>query len=155
VPLAKELTTWARGRVAPLKDKHRAEFAGFEESYGVDERGRGWPPGVKKRLEQRHARLERAEMRRSLDLVLDTLASQLRDLLAVNGGGGADVVVNVDHLAALQRDALLMPPAAAIDGLHAIARCREALDRNGAPELQLERLLLSIALPLYTAARAG
>jgi DNA polymerase III subunit delta' len=154
VPLAKELTTWARGRVAPLKEKHRAEFAGYEESYGVDERGRGWPPGVKKRLEQRHARLERAEMRRALDLLLDTLASQLRDLLAVAGGADAEHVVNVDHLASLRRDAERLPPPAAITGLHAIARCREALDRNGAPELQLERLLLALALPLYARSAA-
>ncbi|WP_052665470.1 ATP-binding protein [Nitriliruptor alkaliphilus] len=155
VPLAKELTVWARGRVAPLKEKHQAEFAGYEESYGVDERGRGWPPGVKKRLEQRHARLERAEMRRALDSFLDTLASQLRDLLAVSAGGSADHLINVDHLASLQRDATRLPPVAAIEGLQAVARCREALDRNGAPELQLERLLLAVALPLYAQATAS
>lgn len=155
VPLAKELTTWARGRVAPLKDKHRAEFAGYEESYGVDERGRGWPPGVKKRLEQRHARLERAEMRRALDLLLDTLASQLRDLLAVAGGGSEDHVVNVDHLASLRRDAERLTPTDAIDALRAIDRCREALDRNGAAELQLERLLLGLALALYASTVAS
>jgi DNA polymerase III subunit delta' len=155
VPLAKELTGWARGRVAPLKERHRAEFASYEESYGVDERGRGWPPGVKKRLEQRHARLERAEMRRALDQLLDTLASQLRDLLAVGSGAGPAQLVNGDHLASLQRDAVRLPAPDAVAGLRAIARCREALDRNGAPELQIERLLLALALPLYAKAVAS
>ncbi|MEX1177121.1 MAG: DNA polymerase III subunit delta' C-terminal domain-containing protein [Nitriliruptor sp.] len=155
VPLSKELVTWARGRVAPLKAKHLAEFASYEESYGVDARGRGWPAGVKKRLEQRHARLERAEMRRALDQLLDTLASQLRDLLAVGAGAGPDQVINVDHLASLQRDAQRLPAPDCVAGLRAIARCREALDRNGAPELQLERLLLALALPLYARAAAS
>jgi DNA polymerase III subunit delta' len=155
VPLAKELTVWARGRVEPLKEKHLAEFAGYEESFGIDARGRGWPPGMKDELQKRHARLERAEMRRALDTFLDTLASQLRDLLVVSAGGSADHLVNVDHLASLQRDALRLSPTAAIEGLQAIARCREALDRNGAPELQIERLLLAIALPLYAHAVPG
>jgi DNA polymerase-3 subunit delta' len=148
VPLAKHLTAWARSRVAPLKEKHAAEFAELEEAYGV-EGGRGWPVGVKRRLEQRYARLQRAEMRRSLDVLLDTLASQLRDLLAVQSGAGADRVVNVDHVEALQRDADRLPATGAVEGLRAIVRAREALDRNGAPELQLERLLLTLALPLY------
>ncbi len=94
-------------------------------------------------------------MRRALDSLLDTLASQLRDLLAVAAGADPDRVINVDHLASLQRDALRLPPPAAVQGLRAIARCREALDRNGAPELQLERLLLALALPLYAQAAAS
>jgi DNA polymerase-3 subunit delta' len=155
VPLAKELTTWARSRVAPLKEKHVEEFARLEQEFGVDERGRGWPPKMKEKLLKRQARLERAEMRRALDSFLDTLASQLRDLLAVSAGGTPEHLVNVDHLASLQRDAARLSPTAAIDGLQAIVRCREALDRNGAPELQLERLLLAIALPLYAQAAAS
>ncbi len=155
VPLAKELTTWARGRVAPLKERNAAEFDRLQADFGVDERGRGWPPGMKDKLQKRHARLERAEMRRALDTFLDTLASQLRDLLAVAAGADAAHVVNVDHLASLQRDAMRLPPAAAVEGLRAVARCREALDRNGAPELQVERLLLAIALPLYAHATAS
>jgi DNA polymerase III subunit delta' len=154
VPLARSLTTWARSRVEPLKRVHAQEFADLEDAYGVED-GRGWPPGVKRRLEQRYARLERAEMRRCLDVLLDTLASQLRDLLVVHGGGDTSAVVNVDHLAELQRDARRLPAAGAVEGLRAIARCREALDRNGAPELQLERLLLALALPLYARAVAG
>jgi hypothetical protein len=39
----------------------------------------------------------------------------------------------------------------AIEALAAVAACRMALDRNGSPELQLERLLFRIALPVYAA----
>ena len=38
--------------------------------------------------------------------------------------------------------------------LDAVRECRASLDRNGAPELQLERLLLSIATSLYVRSAA-
>lgn len=151
VPLAKGVATWARSRTGAVKERNRAEMERLEEAYGI-EGNRGWPPGVKQRLTRRFERLERQETRRALDLFLDTLASQLRDLL-VAGTGRADVV-NIDHLAALQRDAARMPAVGAVEGLRAIARCREALDRNGNVELQIERLLLALALPLYRARSA-
>jgi DNA polymerase-3 subunit delta' len=150
-PAAKALVAWARSRIAPVKERHQAELARLEEAFGV-EGNRGWPPGVKQRLTKRFERLERQEQRRALDLALDDLASYLRDLLAVQSGAGDDDLVNLDHAAALRRDAERLPAADAVAGLQAIARCREALDRNGNPELQLERLLLAVALPLYRAA---
>ncbi|MTV24922.1 hypothetical protein FTX61_05760 [Nitriliruptoraceae bacterium ZYF776] len=153
VPLAKSIATWARSRTGAVKERNRAEMERLEEAYGI-EGNRGWPPGVKQRLTRRFERLERQEQRRALDLFLDTLASELRDLLAVASGAGEDGVVNVDHLAALQRDAARMPAVGAVEGLRAVARCREALDRNGNVELQLERLLLALALPLYRARSA-
>lgn len=151
VPLAKELVTWARGRAVPLKAKHALELAEKEEEFGV-EGPRGWPPGVRQRLVKAHERLEKQELRRSLDIVLDDLGSYLRDLLAVQSGAGAGALVNIDHEAALHRDARRLPAPAAVRGLSAVAACRDALDRNGAPELQLERLLLALALPIYAAA---
>lgn len=154
VPLAKELVTWAKGRVAPLKDRHATEFARLEEEFGAADDPRAWPAGLKRQLEQRYARLERAEMRRSLDMLLDTVASQLRDLLALQSGAGTDRLVNVDHVEALRRDAQRLTGPDLIEGLRAVADCREALDGNGAPELQLERLLLRLALPLYARSAA-
>lgn len=151
VPAAKELVGWAKSRIAPLKEQHQAELARLEEAYGV-EGGRGWPPGVKQRLTKRFERLERQEQRRALDLVLDNVASYLRDLLAVQAGADASGIVNLDHLESLRRDAARLPAADAVAGLAAVERCRQALDRNGAPELQLERLIMAIALPLYRAA---
>jgi DNA polymerase III subunit delta' len=151
VPLAKELVTWARGRAVPLKERHAREMAEKEEEFGV-EGPRGWPPGVRQRLAKAHERLEKQELRRSLDIVLDDLGSYLRDLLAVQSGAAAGSLVNIDHEAALHRDALRLPAPAAVRGISAVAACRDALDRNGAPELQLERLLLALALPIYAAA---
>jgi DNA polymerase-3 subunit delta' len=152
VPLAKELVSWAKGRSAARRTANEAELAALERQFGVDARGKGWPPRLQAQLKRRHARLEREEQRRALDLLLDDLASYLRDLLTISGGGGTDALVNVDHEAALRRDAARVPPTAAIEGLRAIAACREALDRNGAAELQLERVLLALALPVYAAA---
>ena len=151
VPVAKEHVQWAKSRMAPLKERHQAELTDLEEAFGVDG-GRGWPPGVKQRVTRRFERLERQEQRRALDLLLDDLASYLRDLLAVQAGGRGADLVNLDHEAALRRDAERLPAADAVQALQAVARCREALDRNGSPELQLERLLYTLALPLYRAA---
>jgi DNA polymerase III subunit delta' len=150
VPAAKERVAWARSRIAPVKERHQEEFARLEEAFGV-EGNRGWPPKVKQRLIKRFERLERQEQRRALDLLLDDLASYLRDLLAVQSGASGDTLVNLDHEAAIRRDAERLPAPAVVGGLQAVARCRDALDRNGNPELQLERLLLALALPLYRA----
>jgi DNA polymerase III subunit delta' len=150
VPAAKERVAWARSRIAPVKERHQEELARLEDAFGV-EGNRGWPPGVKQRLTKRFERLERQEQRRALDLLLDDLSSYLRDLLAARSGAAGDGLVNVDHEAAIRRDAQRLPPDAVVGALGAVARCREALERNGNPELQLERLLLAIALPLYRA----
>jgi len=148
VPLAKDLATWAKSRSAAVKERNEAEFARLEEAYGV-EGNRGWPPGIRQRLVRRFERLERQEQRRALDLVLDNLASYLRDLLAIKAGAGPDQLVNIDHEVALRRDAEQLAAKDAVTALQSIARCREALDRNGSIELQLERVLLSLALSLY------
>ncbi len=155
VSLAKELTTWAKGRAAVAKERHALELARYEEDFGIDERGRGWPAGMKKRITDRHARLERREQRRALDLMLDDLASYLRDVLVIGAGGSADQLVNLDAEVAVRRDVERLPPTAAVEGLTAIEACRHALDRNGAPELQVERLLLTLALPIYAHQRAA
>jgi DNA polymerase III subunit delta' len=152
VPLAKALVTWAKGRVGPLKERHAEELAALEADLGVDESGRGWPPGMRARVLKRQERFERYEQRRAIDLALDDIGSYLRDLLAVQAAASDDVLVNLDHTAALQRDAQRLPAADVVRALAAVARCREALDRNGNPELQLERLLMAIALPLFRAA---
>jgi DNA polymerase-3 subunit delta' len=148
VPMAKELVAWAKSRSKALKSVHAAEMEGLEAAYGVDN-GQGWPPGVRARLTKRFERLERQEQRRALDMLLGDVASYLRDLLAVTAGAPEATIVNLDHLGALQRDAVRLQLTDVIAGLAAIERCREALDRNGAPELQIERLLLALSLPLY------
>jgi DNA polymerase III subunit delta' len=152
VPTAKALVAWAKGRVGPLKQRHEEELAALERDLGVDESGRGWPPGMRARVLKRQERLQRYEQRRALDLALDDVGSYLRDLLAVQAAASDDVLVNLDHREALQRDAQRLLAADVVRALAAVVRCRDALDRNGNPELQLERLLMAIALPLFRVA---
>lgn len=148
VGIAKELTTWAKGRSEPLKEAHAQELERLEEAFGV-EGPRGWPPGVKQRITKRFERLERAEQQRALGMVLDDLAAYLRDLVAVGAGADPSSLVNADRAGDLARDAARVPVADAIAGLSAVGRCRRALARNGAPELHVERLLLALAVPIY------
>jgi len=151
VPLAKELHAWAKGRAAPVAEANAEEFARLEKEFGVDERGKGWPPGMRNQIKRKHERSERRAVREALDLVLDDLASYLRDLVAVASGATADDLVNLDAEVELRRDAQRLPVADAVRALTAVAHCRDALDRNGNPDLQLERLLLQLALPIYAA----
>lgn len=152
VPAAKELVAWAKSRVRPLAEKNAEELEQWAEAYGAAQDARAWPAGVKQRLQKRHQRLERQEQRRMLDLALDDIASYLRDLLVVGQHGRRDDVINLDHFSSLERDVACLPVPAVVSGLRAIVTCRDALDRNGAPELQLERLLMALALPIYAAA---
>ncbi|MFP4149603.1 MAG: ATP-binding protein [Nitriliruptoraceae bacterium] len=150
VPLAKELVAWARSRSAVVKERNAEELARLETEFGV-EGGRGWPPRIKQQITRRHERTERQAQRQALDLVLDDLASYLRDLIAVASGAGVDTLVNPDAEVALRRDAARLPIRDAVEALASVAACRAALDRNGSPELHLERLLFRIALPVYAA----
>ena len=153
VPTAKRLVAVAKGRREALADRHATEMTALEEAYGV-EGPRGWPPGVKARIEKRFERIARAEEQRTLRLTLDDLAGYLRDLVAVAAGAGVEALVNSDSVEALRRDALRLHPSDLLAALEAVATCRAALDRNGAPELQLERLLLAIATSLYVRSAA-
>lgn len=158
VPLARELTTWAKGRSAAVKDRNLRELDQLKEQFGVDGPRGSWPPGVKTRITKRHERLERAEQRRALGIVLDDLGSYLRDLLAAHGGAAPETLVNIDHATAVARDVARIPAHALLESLRDVAGARDALERNGAPELHLERVLMRLALAIYAhaaAARAG
>lgn len=153
IPMAKELVAWAKAQVAPVKATNASELEELEQAFGVDQRGsRGWPPGMKKQITRKHERLERSAHLAALSSMLDDLASYLRDLIAVAAGARADELVNVDAESELRRDAERLPLTDAVEALAAVAACRDALERNGSPELQLERLLLRLALPIYAAA---
>lgn len=150
VPLAKDLVAWAKSRSGAVKERNAEELARLEAEFGV-EGGRGWPPRIKQQITRRHERTERQAQRQALDLVLDDLASYLRDLIAVASGAGGDALVNPDALPGLKRDVARLPLRDAIEALGAVADCRSALERNGSPELHVERLLFRIALPVYAA----
>ncbi|MFN2557716.1 MAG: ATP-binding protein [Nitriliruptorales bacterium] len=140
VPTAKALDAWARNRRKVQAANNAAEMARLEESFGG-----AWPPGVKGRLQKRFERFERDERQRALRIVLDDLGSYLRDLLAVAGGASPTQAVNADHATQLRRDAARVPAPVALAGLAAVGDCADALERQGNPELHLERLLLRLA----------
>ena len=148
VPTVKRLIGTAKARREALADRHAIEMHALEEAYGV-EGPRGWPPGVKARIEKRFERIARAEEQRTLRLTLDDLAGYLRDLVAVASGAPTEALINTDATVSLARDVTRLHPTDLLDAIAAVGACREALDRNGAPELQLERLMLSIATSLY------
>jgi len=148
VPTVKHIVGTAKARREALADRQASEMTALEEAYGV-EGPRGWPPGVKARIEKRFERIARAEEQRTLRLTLDDLAGYLRDLIAVASGAPVDALINSDAVGSLERDVLRLHPVDLLDAISAVGACREALDRNGAPELQFERLLLSIATSLY------
>jgi len=153
VPLTKELVTWAKAQVAPVKASNASELERLERDFGIEQRGsRGWPAGLRKQITRKHERLERSAHLAALSSMLDDLASYLRDLIAIAAGASAEALVNVDVEAELRRDAERLPVADAVEALSAVAACRAALERNGSPELHLERLLLRLALPIYAAA---
>ncbi len=141
VPLAKELDAWAKAQVKVRRARDQEELDRLEEAFGGE-----WPPGVKKRVEKRLERLQREERRRSLHRALDDISSYLRDLVAVQCGA---VPVNADHAAAIRRDAERLPARVALVGLDAVREAADALDRQGQPELQLERMLLRLGVEIY------
>ena len=153
VPTAKRLVAAARARRDALAERHAAQREALEEAYGV-EGSRGWPPGVRARLDKRFERIERAEEQRALRILLDDLAAHLRDLLALAAGADAAALIDDDATDLLARDAGLLLPEELIAALEAVGRCRAALDRNGAAELHLERLLLAVSVALYVRAAA-
>ena len=148
VPTSRGIVAAAKAQREQLAARHVAEFGALEEAYGV-EGPRGWPPGVRARLEKRFERIERAEEQRALRRTLDDLAALLRDLIAVGAGADRAALVHADLVEQLTRDVDLLTPPDLLEALVAVARCREALDRNGAPELHVERLLLALATALY------
>jgi len=153
VPTAKALVAVAKQRREQLATRHAEELAALEEAFGV-EGSRGWPPGIKARVEKRFERIARAEEQRTLGLLLDDLAGYLRDLVAVAAGAHEDALINADARTSLARDVALLHRDDLLAALGAVSECRRALARNGAPELHLERLLLSIATSLYVRSAA-
>jgi DNA polymerase-3 subunit delta' len=148
VPIARGLVGLAKQRRERLAEQHALELERLEEAYGV-EGPRGWPPGVRTRVEKRFERIAKAEEQRTLRLMLDDLAGYLRDLVALAVGVEGAALINSDAQAALRRDAGRLHRDDLLAAVASVGACREALARNGAPELQFERLLLAIATSLY------
>ena len=122
IPLARTLEAWTGERVKARDAANAADLQLMEEAYGGE-----WPPGARVRAQKRLDRLKRQERTDAFGVILEDMATRLRERLA---GDGDSVATGT------------------IDALAAIEECRDAIDRNGQPLLQLERALLRIGLAL-------
>lgn len=151
----------AAGRAAEKEHRARqaAELEALPDRYGVERAGEV-PRGVASALKERHKRELRAVRDDAVQLFLDDLGSWLRDVavLAAPGAGDADEalvgVVNGDRPDQLRRDAERFAVPDLLEAIGAVERCRLSLERNGNAELQVTRLLLTLAGPAWEAARA-
>lgn len=151
----------AAGRAIEKEHKQRqaVELEALPERYGV-ERTADIPKGVATALKERHKRELRSVRDAAVQDFLDDLGSWLRDLVVLAGRGvvpGDDDlagVVNRDRPDQLQRDADRFAVADLLEAISATERCRLSLERNGNAELQVSRLLLTLAGPAWEASRA-
>jgi DNA polymerase-3 subunit delta' len=157
--LAREVVAQGRAYEKALAEQHAAQADGLHEQYGV-ERDAELPTGLLRGLKERWKREQRAARGEPLQAYLDDLGSWLRDLVVVVGAGGDPGVVvsglvNRDRLGDLARDAGRFDLPDLYESLAAVERCRLAFERNGSGEVQLDRLLLTLAGPAFEAARAA
>ncbi|MBY5161776.1 hypothetical protein [Salsipaludibacter albus] len=149
--VAAEVLAWADARATAEEQRQAAEVERLNESFGE----RGWPPGMRTRLKARHHREQRQVRLEAINRFLEEFGLHLRDLVAMSSGGDPADVVNLDadHLA---EDAAAVPVPTALAALAEIPAIQEAVVVNSAqPQLQLERLLLPVAVAVFASTRAA
>ncbi len=165
--IAREVVGHGRAAETERRAAQKAELEHLPERYGVEKRTE-LPPGVETSLKERHKRELRALRGTVLLEFLDDLGSWLRDVALVAGrGAGADRaatppdvdavagVVNRDRITDLVRDADRFALPDLLEAMAAVERCRLSLtEHNANPDLQLSRLLLTLAGPAWEASRA-
>lgn len=161
--VARDVIGQGKAAEAEVKKAQAEELATLPERFGVTKKGE-IPKGVEVALKERHKRQLRAVRTGALDLFLDDFGSWLRDLVVIVGRGGPATMdgspeslvglVNRDQAMALARDAGWFKLADLYESIAGVERCRLAFERNGSPELQLTRLLLTMAGPAWEASRA-
>ena len=127
---------------AKLDARETAELA---QALGVGSGGRisrTATSAMKELEDDQKARAKRLQ-RDALDRVLTELTSLYRDVLAAQIAPGVRLV-NDDHAAGVQALAVRTRPEATLVTLDAIVACRAALERNVAPLLAMEALLIAI-----------
>ncbi len=153
--LAREVLSAGRAAEKEHKAAQAAELDALPDRYGVERAGE-LPKGVVTTLKDRHKRELRAIRDDAVQLFLDDLGSWLRDVSILAAGGGEELegIVNRDRPEQLRRDAERFAVADLLEAIGAVERCRLSLERNGNAELQVTRLLLTLAGPAWEASRA-
>ncbi|MCL2324708.1 MAG: DNA polymerase III subunit delta' [Actinomycetia bacterium] len=131
---AQLLKTSAEGPVAELAAAQEAELAVRAELLDSV---------ASKRLERYNKRKLTAATRRSVSEVFSVISGLLRDALAQHNGA-PQLILNVDALDFIARNASCLTPARAREGQEAIAQARERLARNVGVQLIFETLLFRV-----------
>ncbi|KUH39885.1 MULTISPECIES: DNA polymerase III subunit delta' [Streptomyces] len=99
--------------------------------------------GAMKELEDRQKRRRTRTQRDTLDLALSDLTGFYRDVLALQLGT-TTALSNEDVRDALDRIARAGTPESTLRRMEAVLACREALDRNVAPLLAVEAMMMAL-----------
>lgn len=159
--LARDVLAAGRAAEKEHKQQQSAELDSLPDQYGVDRIGEV-PKGVATALKERHKRELRSIRDEAVQLFLDDLGAWLRDVSILVGRGGGDAldgphgldgIVNRDRPDQLRRDADRFALSDLLEAIAAVERCRLSLERNGNGELQVTRLLLTLAGPAWEASR--
>jgi DNA polymerase-3 subunit delta' len=117
----------------------KEETAAFVDVVGKGRGTAGLYADLAKRQKSRETRVRRDV----LDRALVDLAALYRDVLAVQLGGGGDLV-HEDQSALTHRIAAVSSPEATLRRVDAVLACREALDLNANVLLAVEQLTLAL-----------
>lgn len=144
-----ELNDEVDRRVETVKAETKEEVAELAAAHG----GQEPPAAVTRELTDRGKRRERDARLDVLQTALDDLATCVRDVLLLRAGGDPDDVVNVDAVETLRTEAAAWDEAALLWAAERILRTRDDLERNVAPQLAIEALLLELAAATMSGAR--
>ena len=127
-------------------ERDEAERQALLRTVGVAE-GQPVPPALRTQisaLEDEQRKRATRSLRDGIDRVLTDLQSLFRDVVMLQFGR-SDALINRELAAELAALASAWPPARTLDVLDHLAETREALERNVAPTLALESLLVTVA----------
>ncbi|MBN7794666.1 DNA polymerase III subunit delta' [Microbacterium esteraromaticum] len=127
-------------------ERDAAERAALLRMVGVAE-GQAVPPALRSQisaLEDEQKKRATRSLRDGIDRVLTDLQSMYRDVVMLQFGR-REGLINVELLAELEAVAAAWPVQRTLVVLDAIAETRESLERNVAPLLALESLLVTVA----------
>ncbi|MCA1307712.1 DNA polymerase III subunit delta' [Microbacterium esteraromaticum] len=127
-------------------ERDAAERAALLRMVGVAE-GQAVPPALRSQisaLEDEQKKRATRSLRDGIDRVLTDLQSMYRDVVMLQFGR-REGLINAELLAELEAVAAAWPVQRTLVVLDAIAETRESLERNVAPLLALESLLVTVA----------
>lgn len=137
---ARELGDEVRRHTEVRKEAGRRELEDLAAQYGDEV-----PRGVRRQLEERHARHEREARLHILQAALDDLLCWLRDCVFVACGGDPADALNSDAPEDLRADAEHVGPAGLLSAIDTVMATREALELNVQAPLALEALFLQLS----------